>query len=158
MVTVAIIAFFAFVLTIISGRINGGRQPVIYAAIVGLITGAILDYWFGWIDGMWYYTHHTWWSLDYFLLLYPAWALNAVITWTVWLILKKTIKSEELCIIFLVILVAGVSEAFGLWRDSWRYTLPWWLVMFGWVIYEMLLITIIRLVPNYAESKRRKQT
>jgi len=120
-------------------------KTVALAGAIGMAMGALTDWFLGYEMGLYHYTHHAYWSPDYFYLIYPAWAMSGIITWEIWMILEEKLRSVWWRLLAVAVLMAGYSELVGLLRNCWHYTCPLWVAGIGWLAYVFVLVLLVNI-------------
>jgi hypothetical protein len=148
----------SFVVFLICRRLTGGPSWRNFLILFGLGVGmgALMDLVCGYYLDWYFYTHHKWFSLDYFYLLYPCWGMNMILTTCTYNIVHRFIKPLVWRIAFMMCL-ALAEEVFGLVRGSWIYNLNPILVTTGWMGFFILAMLIKEYISRINLSLYRER-
>jgi hypothetical protein len=113
----------------------------------GIIIGMALDYVLGYKAGLWYYVHHEWYTFDYFYYLIPAWGMVLTIFILFYSLLVNSIDNINIRLGVYFVVICGQQEFMGIWRHSWEYNAPLWLILVGWI----LLLEVCILIKHYLD-------
>lgn len=149
MISLAIAFVITLIVVLYSRRfIKTSVKRILWAGACGLLTGIVLDMFLGETYGMWYYTHHEYYSADYFYLIYIGWFVFGILVYHASLLLSLLVKNHYIQPIVLTIIVASVNETIGYLRDIWRYNAPFWFIVLGWFIYILVLNEMYHFNPK----------
>jgi hypothetical protein len=114
--------------------------------VVGLLFGEFLDFVLGYSLGMWKYNFLPYWTPIYWAVLPGMWFEFGIGVYIAWIFVTPKI---------LIVPMLGIPyELYGILRQSWTYSEPWFIVAVGWI---PLIFTIIwitgKLSKKYADTK-----
>jgi hypothetical protein len=114
------------------------KYPSIPVLVLMLVTGAVygllMDYFLGYRLGMWYYIHHAYYRIDYFLFLIPAWAMIITCFALFYNLLIRIIPNIYIRFLIYFAIIPLQQEFMGISQNSWVYMASPAIIGVGWII------------------------